>query len=306
MDAATDGDGRGSLRLMPRPGTVALQAEGSERGWLMPVALWDAPNGFDTSGRPDNRPYHTVAWRLSGALVQRVLPNRQPIEELSPNGFSIHPAGHDLRFLADGPIRFAHFYLSDAFVRDVAVELAGERADRSELLRDNRVMCLDHEVIPMLDVYLRRALDEAERPSRLEMDSRASLLALQVLRKNSVLRDAGRRGSRGGLPPWQLKRVCEAMTSDLSGEVALGALAEMVGVSYHHFCHAFKASTGMAPHQWLVERRVERACELLRVTRDSVTDIAAAVGYDDPNQLSRVFRSRRGTTPAMYRRESQR
>ena len=115
MDAATDVDGRGSLRLMPRPGTVALQAEGSERGWLMPVALWDAPNGFDTSGRPDNRPYHTVAWRLSGALVQRVLPNRQPIEELSPNGFSIHPAGHDLRFLADGPIRFAHFYLSNTF-----------------------------------------------------------------------------------------------------------------------------------------------------------------------------------------------
>ena len=33
--------------------------------------------------------------------------------------------------------------------------------------------------------------------------------------------------------------------------------------------------------------------------------VAASVGYDDPNQLLRVFRNRRGTTPASYRREFQ-
>jgi AraC family transcriptional regulator len=307
MQAATERDGHGgTVPLMPRPGTRVVQAEGLERGWLMPVVLWDAPKGFDTSGRPDNRPYHTIAWRLSGVLVQHVLPNRQTIEEVSPNGFSIHPAGHDLRFLADGPIRFAHGYLTDAFVRAVATELAGERGDRPELLRGDRVMYLDHEVLPMLDVYVRRAFDEAERPTRLEMDSRASLLALHVLRHDSILHDASRHLPRGGLSPWQLRRVCEAMTGDLTAEVTLTTLAQMVGVSYHHFCHAFKASTGMAPHQWLVERRIDRACELLRTTRDSVTDIAAAVGYEDPNQLTRVFRARRGTAPATYRRMSQR
>src|SRR5262249_48684676 len=284
--AATAHDGRGTLRLMPRPETMVVQAEGLKQGWLTPVVIWDAPKGFDTSSAPDNRPYHTIAWRLSGVLVQRVLPNRQPIEELSPNGFSIHPAARALRFVADGPIRFAHFYMSDPFVRAVASGLAGERAAGPELFRDDRVMCLDPEVIPMLDVYLRRALDEAERPTRLEMDSRASLLALQVLRKNSILRDGGQQGPRGGLSPWQVRRVCDAMTCDLTAEVSLCALAQMVGVSYHHFCHAFKASTGIAPHQWLVERRIDRACELPRTTRESVTDIAAAVGYEDPTQLA--------------------
>src|SRR5262245_6044236 len=126
MQAATDRDRRCRLRLMPQPGTLVIQAEGLEQRWQMPVVVWDAPQGFDTSGVPENRPYHTIACRLSGGLVQRVLANRQPIEALSPNGFSIHPAGRDLRLRADGPIRFAHFYFSDGFLRSIATELAGE------------------------------------------------------------------------------------------------------------------------------------------------------------------------------------
>jgi AraC family transcriptional regulator len=289
-------------RPIPRKGTTAAHTAGVDSGWVMPLALWDGPEGFDSSQEPDNRPYHTVAWRVSGALVQRVLSNRQPVELLSPQGFSIQPAGHDLRMMANGKIQFAHFCTTDLFMRRVATEWAGERGDRSELLAENHVMRLDAEVVPMLDVYLRRALDENDQPTRLEMDCRASLLMLQLVRKHSTLDDRNRRMAAGGLSPWQLRRVCDAMSIDLSAELSLAELARMVGVSYHHFCHAFKASTGMPPHQWLIEARVKRACELLRSTNDSITEISAIVGYDDPTQLARVFRARRGTTPMQYRR----
>ncbi|CAN7772856.1 AraC family transcriptional regulator [Variovorax sp. LjRoot290] len=292
-------------QLIPRKGTFAARTAGAESGWVMPVALWEGPDGFDSSQEPDNRPYHVVAWRLSGALVQRVLSNRQPVEELSPHGFSIQPAQHDLRMLADGRIQFAHFCASEEFMRRVATEWAGERGDRSELLAENHVMRLDAEVIPMLDLYLRRALDEEDKPTRLEMDCRASLLMLQLVRKHSTLDDRSRRAAAGGLSPSHLRRVFDAMNADLSSEVSLANLARMVGLSYHHFCHAFKASTGVPPHQWLIEARVKRACELLRTTTDSISDISAAVGYDDPTQLARVFRARRGTTPQLYRRAAQ-
>lgn len=291
-----------ALRPVSRRGTHAIASAGEHSGWVMPVALWEGPNGFDSSQEPDNRPYHTVAWRVSGALVQRVLPSRQTVELLSPQGFSIQPARHDLRMLADGPIRFAHFCASDNFMRRVATEWAGERGDRPELMAENHVMRTDAEVIPLLDLYLRRALDEQERPTRLEMDCRASLLMLRLVRKHSTLDNRERRAAAGGLSPSHLRRVCDAMAADLSAEVSLADLAHMVGVSYHHFCHAFKASTGMPPHQWLIEARVKRVCELLRSTSDTITDISASVGYDDPTQLARVFRARRGTTPMAYRR----
>lgn len=296
---------RETLHLISRKGTRALKSMGTQAGWVMPVAIWEGPWGFDSSQEPDNRPYHTVAWRLSGALVRRVLPNRQSVELLSPEGFSIQPAMHDLRMVADGQIRFAHFCANDQFMRRIATEWAGERGDRSELLAENHVMRVDAEVVPMLDQYLRRALDDHDRPTRLEMDCRASLLMLQLVRKHSTIEDRDRRIATGSLSPSRLSRVCEAMNADLSAEVSLAQMARLCGVTYHHFCHAFKASTGLPPHRWLIEARINRACELLRTTNRTIADIAAAVGYEDPTQLARAFRARRGTTPVLYRRACQ-
>lgn len=289
--------------FMPAKGAGVVRFAGPDRRWSMPVALCSAPEGYDTSVDAPQRPFHAIEWHLSTSRVLRVLPSGQTVEALDPTGFVIHPARSRLSLVASAPAQFVHFCFGDAFLRTVAADWAGAHADRSGLLACDRVMRSDSLIVPMLDAYFRRAFDEAEAPSRLEMDSRASLILLEILRRHSALAQPARRSRGGGLAPYQLKRVCDAMTADLAEEVPLAALASMVGVSYHHFCHAFKASVGLAPHQWLVERRVERACELLRTTRESVTEIAAAVGYDDPNQLLRVFRSRRGTTPAGYRRE---
>lgn len=294
-----------ALTVPAIPGTRASHFQGPRGNWLMGVSLCEAPIGYDTAAQPYVVDGHVFEWHLAPALVQRVLPSGQTMETLPAGGFMLRPARAPLGIVASGPARFVHFFTTDAFVRTVATDWIGDAGDRDGLLACERVMRSDPSIAPMLDLYLRRALDEEEPPTRLEMDSRANLIVLQVLKRHSVLADKGSRVRRGGLAPYHLKRVCERMTQNLAEEVPLNELAIMVGVSYHHFCHAFKASVGLAPHQWLVEQRVEKACELLRGTRQSVTDIAAAVGYDDPNQLLRVFRGRRGTTPATYRREFQ-
>lgn len=271
----------------------------------MSVALCEAPRGYDTARSAHAAPYHTIEWHFAPADVARVLPGGQKLETLACNGFILRPAGAHVPVVAAGPAKYAQFCWSDEFARSVAMDWVGESGDRADLFACERYMRTDPALMVMLDVYLRRAVDEDEPPTRLEMDSRANLIVLQVLKRHSVLALRAERSRRGGLAPHHLRKVCEMMTRNLEEEIPLAELAAVVGVSYHHFCHAFKASTGMAPHQWLVEARVERACELLRGTRLSVTEIAAMVGYEDPNQLLRVFRSRRGTTPAAYRREFQ-
>lgn len=70
----------------------------------------------------------------------------------------------------------------------------------------------------------------------------------------------------GGLAGWQLKRALEVMNASLDRDLALSEPAALVGVSPHHFCRAFKQSTGVPPHRWLVACRVERAKELLEVS----------------------------------------
>ena len=89
----------------------------------------------------------------------------------------------------------------------------------------------------------------------------------------------------------------------LADDVSLAELAALVGLSSYHLCRAFKASTGLPPHRWRLARRIERARELLEHSEISITDVAAAVGYEDPSQLAAVFRKTLGMSPTRYRRE---
>ena len=107
---------------------------------------------------------------------------------------------------------------------------------------------------------------------------------------------------RGGLAPWQARRATDYLRAHLGDDVSLNELAGLVGLSPAHFCRAFKQSTGLPPHRWQLARRVERAQSLLTDTDLPMIEVAARVGYDDPNQLARVFRRHLGTSPGRYRR----
>ena len=107
----------------------------------------------------------------------------------------------------------------------------------------------------------------------------------------------------GGLSGSRLRRVTDFIAANLAQEVGLADLARIAGLSLHHFCRAFKASTGLPPHAYQTRLRIERAKELLAATSLSVGAVAAAVGYDDPNQLARMFRKAEGTSPSRYRRD---
>jgi AraC family transcriptional regulator len=134
------------------------------------------------------------------------------------------------------------------------------------------------------------------------MDRIASAMARRVLDRHSRL--AGTRGDgrrRGGLPSWRLRAACEAMDAADNGRVRLADLAAAAGLSTFHFCRAFRETTGLPPHRWMLARRLERAQDLLLRTTLPVTEVAARVGYDDPGQFARVFRGMVGTNPGGWR-----
>lgn len=107
----------------------------------------------------------------------------------------------------------------------------------------------------------------------------------------------------GGLAPWKVRRVRDIIDDRLAENVLLRELASEVMLSQFHLCRAFKAATGLAPHQYQIARRVECAKDLLAHGTLTITAIAARVGYDDPNQLARVFRKSTGVSPTQYRRD---
>jgi AraC-like DNA-binding protein len=108
--------------------------------------------------------------------------------------------------------------------------------------------------------------------------------------------------SKGGLPPRVLNRVQEYVDSHLSEDLELEQLALTAGMSLHHFAHAFKASAGVPPHQFVLQRRISLACDLLISTDRPIADIANAAGFSDQSHLTRHFRRSLAVSPGAFRR----
>ncbi len=119
------------------------------------------------------------------------------------------------------------------------------------------------------------------------------------------LHGAGRPTMRanGGLSGWQLRRVTEFMMEHAAGDLALDELAALADLSAKHFARAFRQSTGVPPHRWLIERRIDRAKELLAASDHSLAEIALACGFADQSHFTAAFRKAVGATPGGYRRE---
>ena len=106
---------------------------------------------------------------------------------------------------------------------------------------------------------------------------------------------------RGGVPPRALQRVREFIEAHLEKNLGIPELAAVTGLSKFYFARAFKQSTGMTPHGYVVRCRVRRAQELLASTDLPLSEIAVAVGFADQSHCARRFREHVGMTPSRYR-----
>jgi AraC family transcriptional regulator len=109
--------------------------------------------------------------------------------------------------------------------------------------------------------------------------------------------------NRGGLAPWQQKRLAAYIEEHVADDIPLTTLAELAQLSPYHFCRSFKRSFGMPPHRYHASRRIERAKQLLADRRLSVTAIALDVGFSDTSTFSAAFHRLTGQTPSCYRRD---
>ncbi|MBU6418771.1 MAG: AraC family transcriptional regulator [Proteobacteria bacterium] len=108
-------------------------------------------------------------------------------------------------------------------------------------------------------------------------------------------------GTIGGMRGVRLRRAVDYIESHLGEDVRLRTLASVVGFSVHHFSDVFKAETGLAPHHFLIERRIHRAKELLLETKMPIAEIALEVGFSGQSHLTLNFRKLTGTTPLRFR-----
>jgi AraC family transcriptional regulator len=137
---------------------------------------------------------------------------------------------------------------------------------------------------------------------KLYADSLTHALAIRFLHSGERPRNERIHSRVSALPLHVLKRVLERIEHSLDSEISLASLAEEAGYSRGHFLKMFRASMGMTPNRYVLQRRVEHAQSLLKRRDISIIDVAADCGFSSQAHLTHVFRQQLGVTPGAYRR----
>lgn len=123
-----------------------------------------------------------------------------------------------------------------------------------------------------------------------------TLLLLAALLDNPGARDAG-----PAYPAW-VGRAEEQLRESAAEPPSTEDLAAEAGVHPVHFTRVFRAYAGCTPGEYVRRRRIEWACERLRRSAASLSDVAQAAGFSDQSHFTRIFRRIVGVTPGAYRR----
>jgi AraC family transcriptional regulator len=107
---------------------------------------------------------------------------------------------------------------------------------------------------------------------------------------------------RGGLAPWQIRKLTTYVDANLDHTITTRCLAEIARLSSFHFCRAFRDSFGDSPHGYVIRRRMERAQGLMLTTNASLGQIAADCGLADQAHFNKLFRKFTGESPGAWRR----
>jgi AraC family transcriptional regulator len=238
---------------------------------------------------------HVLAMHLG-----RPVPIRQQREDLSQQwtftrgDLTLIPAGWRVICSTEKAADFLQVELGRELVR----RAAGNGA------RDVDLPCLFSFQDPLCRELSRSMIAEAEEhgmAARMYVESAAIVLAQRLLSLNNRLVAPA---PRPGLAPAVLRRAKEFLHEEMSRNPGVTELSAAVGMNVDHFSRMFKRSTGLAPHQYLGNIRLERAKRLLAEGSAPIIEIAYEIGYANPSQFSAFFRKRTGLSPTEFRKST--
>src|SRR5436305_13048294 len=234
-------------------------------------------------------PRHILVINLSApSTIQERLAGRQG--HLGTGNVVILPAGAPTTWHLEreGEVRHLHLYLSPTLLQQIATS-ADIDPDTVEFVD---TLGMFDPRIETIALSLLSELRSEGLGGRLYVESLANILGIHLLRQHSSVKQPSLPRSVG-LDRATLRRVSTYIEEHLAEDLSLSALAAVAYLSPYNLAPLFIASTGLAPHQYIIGRRIERAKLLLSTTNWSLAANALAVGFAYDSHL--VFQLQRCT-----------
>lgn len=231
-------------------------------------------------------PVERAAWRVDGGPTRegRILAGTTTVR-----------GSHEVVWLRwDQPFKCIQVSLRPALLARVANQ-AGSRYKELEY----REGVHDPTVLHCALLLAREARNGGSAGA-LYVESIAHLMAVHTLRTYA---GAGRNAERPvrALDTLRVQQAKDYIEANLSAPLSLETIARAAGTSPFHFARGFKATTGLPPHRYVTQRRVERAKLLLAQTELPVSDVASLLGLENQSHFTAQFRKLVGCTPGRFR-----
>lgn len=214
-----------------------------------------------------------------------------------PDRFCLMPEGQASTWDIRDHLRFVHLYYTDQHLKHVAAQIWDKEPAHIELAEQSFV-----EDVQISSLYRHFLLncDWQDRSNHLQLSHSASLLLISLLQRYSNVEWQLPRVS-GGLAPFMLHRLKAWIDEHLAEAMTLADMAAQTELSEYHFAHMFKQSTGVSPHQYVLQQRLQRAHDLALHSTQPLTNIALQCGFSSASHFSTRFKQYYGYRPSELR-----
>jgi AraC family transcriptional regulator len=243
------------------------------------------------------RDYMIVAYRRGLTPMRRQLDGRWSEVALGPGDVSLLTRAAPSHWTWPQDIEVVHIYLTESELAATCQQMYEREVSDIEL----------HDTLQAGDPAIHRAamllaVEAAHGGvgSELLIESLACQISVYILRRHAEVHFNTPESARG-LSTRQRHLVYDYVKGHLHEKLSLNDLAGLLALSRYHFARGFRESTGVAPHQFVMQQRVARAQMLLRRTRAPLHEIATACGFADQSHMTRAFRKQLGVTPGKFR-----
>ena len=214
-----------------------------------------------------------------------------------PDRFCLMPQESESTWDIRDDLSFVHLYCTDEHLRDVGEKIWDKRP--LSLTLDEKIFGSDPKITALYRQFL-LGCDWQQKANQLTLSTASTLLMTHLLQHYASVQWK-LPGVTGGLSPFVLRNVLAFIEEHLAQPLTLMELADQAALSEYHFARMFRQSTGLAPHQYVMQRRMERAKVMVQHTATPLTDIALACGFNSASHFSNRFRSVMGMTPSQLR-----